>query len=129
MNKEERQAYDKEYYQANKGKKKRVTLRYTPAEYKQIETLSSALDLTPAVLIKRLSLATINTEQFLSAESEDQLQSVSFLIRNIANNVNQMAKHSNTLKRVVDENHLLAELRQLETIVRDYVSGNDSPGK
>jgi len=129
MNKEERQAYDKEYYQANKGKKKRVTLRYTPAEYKQIETLSSALDLTPAVLIKRLSLATINTEQFLSAESEDQLQSVSFLIRNIANNVNQMAKHSNTLKRVVDENHLLAELKQLETIVRDYVSGNDSPGK
>lgn len=122
MNKEERQDYDKAYYLKNKDAKKRVTLRYSPDEYRQIEKLSAAVDIPPAVLIKRLSLAAINGERFLSADSEEELQSVRFLIRNIANNVNQMAKHSNTLKKVVDENQLLAELRQLETLVHDYVS-------
>lgn len=121
MDKEERQDYDKAYYLKNKEAKKRVTVRFSQEEYRQIESLSAATDIPPAVLIKRLCLAAMNGEQFLSANSEEALQSVSFLIRNIANNVNQMAKHSNTLKRVVDENQLLAELRQLEALVHDYV--------
>ena len=49
--------------------------------------------------------------------------SVKRLIRNVANNVNQVAHRSNYLQVMVDEHELLSQIQRLETIVTDFVKG------
>ena len=49
---------------------------------------------------------------------ESELAEVTRLIRTIANNVNQMARHSNRIGRVLDENEPLARVAELDALLR-----------
>lgn len=53
--------------------------------------------------------------------SEDAAKEVVFLLRNIANNINQMAYHSNRLRMVLDENEPLIVLQELETELKAFL--------
>ena len=52
-----------------------------------------------------------------------ELNQLKFLIRNIANNLNQIAHHTNTVKRAADAGHVFAELKRLELCVEEYTRG------
>jgi uncharacterized protein Yka (UPF0111/DUF47 family) len=57
---------------------------------------------------------------FVPKEIEEELKELRFLIRNIANNVNQIAHHSNLVEKLVNENEFLMEIKKLEDAVFDY---------
>ena len=44
-----------------------------------------------------------------------------FLLRNVANNINQIAHRSNTLKVMVDERELLMQLKKLEDGIASFI--------
>ena len=79
----------------------------------------------PTSFVRNLTKATLLRQVHLPANIEAELKTLRFAIRNIANNVNQIAHHSNTvhMMTVADENNLLQHLQQLEQAVQSYTEG------
>jgi hypothetical protein len=40
----------------------------------------------------------------------------------VANNINQIAHHSNTIQRLADENGLLLEIQKMENTINNFVT-------
>ncbi len=116
----DRKQYLKTYQENYKGKVKRVKLTFSLEEFGEVEALANSLDIKPSILIRRLALATIRGNKFLDTEAKQELRNLHYLVSNIANNVNQLARHSNTLKRVVDDNQVLLELKELNSLIQGY---------
>ena len=57
----------------------------------------------------------------------DELQEIKFLLRNVANNINQIAHYSNRVKHMIDENGLLLEVQKMEQAVYDWVHKQRHP--
>jgi len=111
-------------YSANYGKQyrekvKRSNVTFSHEEFCQIEKLAESLQMKPAVLIKRLALSALKGEQIQSPAMEEEVRGLTFLLRNIANNLNQIAHHSNRVKQVVDENDVFNQLRLIEQSLKD----------
>lgn len=115
----------KEYYQKyNKEvrtKLKDVHIYLTQQEYDFFKQTAEKQEIKVSKLIKTMALSQAGKTFYLPKEIQEELSEFVFLIRNIANNVNQIARHSNTVKTLVDENGLLSYLKDLETTVKDYV--------
>ena len=59
-----------------------------------------------------------DNEVVLPEAVETELAEASRLIRTVANNVNQMARHSHQISRVLDENEPLLEIARLDKLLR-----------
>ena len=116
-----RKDYDKSYYKARKEKTKRVNLTLSNTEYKAFKDLANSESLPVASLIKKLSLAYKNNLKYVSTDSEGDLKELVFLIRNIANNLNQLAFSNNALGAMVDKFEVLAHIQELETSIKDFI--------
>ncbi len=117
---EKRKKYLKKYRQEYKKTHKKVTITLTNQEYKYFKALSKKEGIKQAELIRKLALS--NSENiFISNDLKESMDSFVFLIRNIANNINQIARHSNTIKKLVEENDLLMWLKKLEDSVKKYI--------
>ena len=114
----DRTEYLREYRQKTKGHVKRVNLSFLPSEYRDLERAAKAEGEKPGSYIKTLALQAHRHSVTLPASVEAELAEVSRLIRTVANNVNQMARHSNRIGRVLDENEPLLELANLEKHLR-----------
>jgi tRNA A37 threonylcarbamoyltransferase TsaD len=55
-------------------------------------------------------------------ELKEDLSTLTFLLRNVANNINQMAHISNATKQVVDDYKLFEYLKQMEDSIKRYVN-------
>ena len=53
---------------------------------------------------------------------QDQLCELTFLLSNVANNMNQMAHHSNRLREVFDEQGVMNAFGQMEAMLHNFVS-------
>jgi hypothetical protein len=53
---------------------------------------------------------------------ENQLHELSLILRGVATNINQMARHSNQLKQFSEQEALSLKLRLLEDRVHDFLS-------
>lgn len=115
--KPDRKAYFAEY----EKKRNRVQVSFSPSEYAEIEALAKSLDLPLATFVRNLALATSKRVVLTSPAIEEELKGLSFLIRSISNNLNQIARHSNRVKNVVDENQVFDHLRQLELALQETV--------
>lgn len=120
---ETRKTYIREYAKRTR----RVSVTLTESEYRELQARAKGEGVRPTTLIKNMALAyhqgqTINPEPI-----REELRELRFLIRNIAGNVNQMAHHSNTIGRMVDENAFLDEIRKLEEVVQDFTGGRLNP--
>jgi len=118
---EKRQSYLRNYrkdYQA-----KRVNLTLSKAEYRAFVRASDGEKITS--FVKRLALDSLSDKKPVPAEVMEELRTLKFAIRNIANNVNQIAHHSNTVHQVsqADENNLFQYLKQLEEAIHSYTEG------
>ena len=101
-----------------KGRVKRVSLTFSSSEYREFEAAAKAEGEKPASHIKALAVQGLRNEVSLPESVEGELAEVSRLIRTIANNVNQMARHSNRIGRVLDENEPLARVAELDALLR-----------
>jgi hypothetical protein len=118
--KEYQREYQKKYRNKYKKSHKRVSITLTSNEYKAFESKAKIEGVKVTELIKNMALYNLQQKTFVPASILDELKSLSFLIRNIANNVNQTAHYSNMIKGLVDEHGLLEHLRKLDETVKSY---------
>jgi hypothetical protein len=113
---DQRKIYNREYA----DRVHRVALTLTPSEYKELSTRARAEGVKTTTLVKNMALAYHQGQTIMSEPILKELQELRFLLRNVANNINQIAHHSNTIKRLADENGLLLEIQKMEQIVQDF---------
>lgn len=117
----DRKEYFKKYNKETRKNLKDIHIYFTQEEYKFFEELSQKYEIKTSSLIKTMALSQAKKTLCLPQEMQEKLNEFVFLIRNIANNVNQIARHSNTIKALTEEHRLLSYLKQLETAVKEYV--------
>lgn len=117
----DRKKYYQKYNKEVRTKLKDVHIYLTPEEYDFFERVAEKQEIKVSKLIKTMALSQAEKTFYLPKEIQEELTKFVFLVRNIANNVNQIARHSNTVKTLVDENGLLSYLKKLETTVKNYV--------
>ena len=118
QNSEQRKAY-LQSYQANTH---RVAITLTSTEYAELEKRAKAEGVKPTTLVKNMAIAYHQGQAITPEPILKELQELRFLLRNSANNINQIAHHSNTVGRLVDENGFLDEVRKMETTINEFVA-------
>jgi hypothetical protein len=116
-----RSAYKKSYWQDFVKRNKRVYGTLTKDEYRTIKGLADAESRNVWQQIWQESCHYRNQEKLLSQKETTKLDGLYFILRNIANNINQIAKHSNGLRRLVQKNRTLYQLERLETTIGNFV--------
>ena len=114
---DKRKIYNQEYGQRNK----RVSVTFSNSEYKEIEKRAKSEGVKPTTLVKNMALAYHQQIQIMPEPIVEELKELRFLIRNVANNINQIAHYSNTIQRLADENGLLLEIQKMEKTINDFV--------
>ena len=114
---EKRKQYLDEYI----DKRKRINISLSADEYSKISYLSDLNNTKPTSFITQLVQHHLNKSPFISSQLQDEIKDMKFLLRNVANNINQIAHRSNTLKVMVDERDLLMELKKLEDGIASFI--------
>lgn len=115
-----RKTYNREYAKRTH----RVSVTLDPDEYRALERRAKALGVRPTTLAKELILSQDGHPSTQPEIIRDELQELRFLLRNIANNINQIAHHSNTIRHMVEENDLLLELQKMEKTIFAWATKN-----
>ena len=105
-----------------KGRVKRVSLTFSAAEYREFEAAAKASGEKPSSHIKALAVQALRNEVALPDTVDGELAEVSRLIRTIANNVNQMARHSNRIAHVLDEHEVFLHIAALQDELKRSVT-------
>lgn len=128
-----REQYQRDYRQQYKDHAKRVNLTFSLAEYRSIARSASTAGSPVVAYVKRLALEAHEGRNVLPEELAEQLADLERVIRTIANNVNQMARHSNRIAHVLDEQevflHIASLQDQLRTAVARAATGQGSEAK
>lgn len=98
-----------------------VKVRFADNEIKMLEKLSQREGVRKATLSRNIILKTLNSKLFLTNDIEQELKQLRYLLSNMANNINQMAHHSNTIKRVVDDDQVLLAFLRIEKTVNGFI--------
>lgn len=112
-----------------RSKKKRKEIYFTPGEMDGFNAVALKENTKAGIVIRNMALAYLQGNRLpeigekKKLESiENELHSLSLLIRNIANNVNQMAHHSNTLNYMIEEQNLLEYLQDLDKSMKETIT-------
>lgn len=108
-----RSDYQRDYRQQYKQQAKRVNLTYSLSEHRQIARAAKAAGLPVASYVKQLSLGEAAAMRDLPEDLREQLADLDRVIRTIANNVNQMARHSHRIGHVLDEQEVFLNIHAL----------------
>jgi hypothetical protein len=117
----ERQRYNKAYKAEYQARTHRIAVTLTEAEYVAFTKQATAYGKKPTTLANELILTTTTGRAVTPEIVREELSELRFLLRNVANNLNQIAHHSNTIRRVVDDNAVLAEVQKMEEAIYDFV--------
>ena len=114
--------YQRAYRQKYKDQARRVNLTFALSEISAFERGAAASGQPLAQFVKGLAMQGLDKQAApLASGIEERLDNLDRLVRNIANNVNQMARHSNRLEQVLDEQEVLLHLRLLEQELRKAI--------
>lgn len=113
----------RDYLNKYKSQHRRINLTVSNSDYQKIEYLADRLSLKPTSFVYNALQEKLGQSPYLPDDIKQELSEVKFLIRNIANNINQVVHRSHALKVMVHENDLLMELKRLEETVVNYVHG------
>lgn len=102
-------------------KRKRINISLSADEFSKISYLADLNNTKPTSFITQLVQHHLNKSPFISSQLQDEIKDMKFLLRNVANNINQIAHRSNTLKVMVDERDLLMELKKLEDGIASFI--------
>lgn len=112
-----------------RSKMKRKEIYFTPGEMEEFNAVALKENTKTGVVIRNMALAYLQGNRLpgigekKKLESiENELHSLSLLVRNIANNVNQMAHHSNSLNFMVEEQNLLGYLQNLDESMKTTIN-------
>ena len=102
--------------------RKRLDCALTLDEYAKLKTKARASNLPPTTLLRQAAFAYLEKSPLIPPDLERELSTLVFLFRNMANNLNQIAKHTNTHKKLSLFNALQARetILELENLVKDF---------
>lgn len=112
--------YHKEYKKEYAKTHKNITISATLKEYEELEKKAKKENVKVTTLTRNMAFAYMQQKTFVPSDIGERLDDLRFLIRNVANNVNQIAHNSNLVGKLVDENNFLMEIKKLEDAVFDY---------
>ena len=119
--------YQKTYRKQYAKSHRRISISVSKDEYQAFSHLANKEKTKVTTLVKDFAFAGLSNNLAVPKELQKELQELKFLIRNIANNVNQAAHYSHTMRTLVDENGLLMQIKQLEDKVQDYIQQRLKP--
>lgn len=115
----DRREYQRDYREKNRGKRQRISISLTQEEYRQLEKQAGNLKL--ATFVKMLALSSLpGAQKPLDEEVVEALRAHTMEIRRIGNNLNQIARQSNSFVDI-DRNAVFHHLRQMEDRVARFV--------
>ena len=115
---DKRKIYNREYQERTH----RVSVTLNETEYRELEKRALNENVRVTTLVKNMTLAYHQGQAIIPENLQTELQELRFLLRNVANNINQIAHHSNTIKGLVDENGLLLEVQKMEKTIYAFVN-------
>ena len=119
--------YQRDYRDRTKRQYKDVSVRLPVADYHELKAYGQGNGMGLATVLREGALAQIRGSSLRASGVEAELKELRFLLASIANNVNQMAHHSNVVRHVVDEGGALAKLQELEAVIEGFVDDKLSP--
>lgn len=117
----DRKLYLKKKNQERKQTHRRFELSMPKQEAKRFEALAKKEGLSPNRLIVRLANAYLDESYFVPKKLKTRLDEHNFLVRNVANNVNQIA-HSSNIFNNAEKQAVLKNLDELNEQVRILVT-------
>lgn len=115
--------YLRKYRAKNKGKTKRVSVTLSLDEFQKLEAMAKVEKTKPTALLKKLAFSSLEKKADFPLDVSVDFGELVHILRGVANNINQMAKHSNTIKRVADESRLFSMLQLIEEENKKFLSG------
>jgi len=115
---EKRSCYQKQYWEQYKTQKKRVSIVLDKREYLAFDRASQGENTT--AFIKALAIAGLAGQTSVPKHLQDELQTLNGLIRNIANNLNQLS-HSANIFGEVEQKRVFNHLIELDKAVNDFI--------
>lgn len=106
-----RRVHDLLYYQKQI---KRINCTLTKKEFAELKKHAKKTGCTPTKFLRLAAFAYTRQEFLLPTNLEEELHQVRWFIRNIADNINQIATHTNTIK-----NATIYDLKSAEKQVDD----------
>lgn len=116
----DRKRYMKSYRATYRSRTRDVRIALGTDLYDHLKSVASAEGIPPTTLARALIEAGLHRRSLVPAAVLDELRTLERLVRNIANNINQLAHHANTVRRVVDLDAVYRELQRLDAAVRDH---------
>ena len=110
-----REQYQRDYRQKYKDHAKRVNLTLSLSEHRSLSRAAKNARSPVAAYVKRLALEAHDGRQSAPDEIAEQLADLERVIRTIANNVNQMARHSHRIAHVLDEQEVFLHIAALQS--------------
>ena len=114
--------YQREYRAKHRKTRKEVSVSLPILLHREFSSFAKKQNMSLAALMRDATDLQVRNAALKSQAVEAELRELRFLISNIANNVNQMARHSNRLKHVTDENEVFQKLHELEQLVTDFTN-------
>ena len=119
--------YQRDYRDRTKRQYKDVSVRLPVADHRELKAYGQSNGMRLATVLREGALAQIRSTSLRSSGVEEELKELRFLLSGIANNVNQMAHHSNVVRHVVDEGAALTKLKELEALIEGFVDTKLTP--
>ena len=94
-----RKIYMRDYWRKYNQRKKYIKCSLENSQYQSLEQYAKKAGMKPATFLRAAAFAYMNQRQLLPKSVTDRLPSLISFIRNIANNLNQIARHTNTFKK------------------------------
>lgn len=119
--KAQHRAYMRQYREQNQATTKRVSVTLTRDEYTQLKKNAQAHKTTPTKHLKDLAFASLDQQTHYPAETQASLKELVHILRGVGNNINQIARYSNTVKKAWNEDKALQHLIELEQHIQNFL--------
>ncbi|MEM8594412.1 MAG: hypothetical protein AAGF06_06310 [Pseudomonadota bacterium] len=116
----ERSDYQREYRAKYKSKYKYLTVGMPMDDYRRVERAAKKHKKKPTPFFRELAFASLDQHEVIPQQLIDALNEHNRLVRNLANNLNQIA-HKTHIFGDVDKSMVFDHLKQLDAQVNDFV--------
>ena len=116
----DRPRYMKAYRSAYKARAKVIKVALDNELFAELAKRAKVEHMTPTGLVRALVASGLSGDPRVPATIADELRMLERLVRSIANNLNQLAHHANTVRRVIDVPAIFQELKRLDASIRAY---------
>ena len=113
--------YQREYDKQKAKTHKRVSVFMPNSQHVDLSEFAAKQKMSLPALLRVCADLQMRSAKLRGRAVEEELKELKFLLSNIANNVNQMARHSNRVRQVADEDGLFLMLQEAEKTIENFV--------